>query len=1263
MGQIYRALDLQTGHLVALKVLHEHATEQYVQRLFVEAQTLSELHHPGIVTHIAHGIAEQGSPYLAMEWLDGFDLSVRIRQKKLSPDELFVLLHRVSSALAVAHRAHVLHRDIKPANLFLRNGTLEGITLIDFGLSHHMYGGQGLTETGAVIGTPEYMSPEQVRGDRDIGPCADIFSLGCVAYECLTGSPPFMHEYVAAVLAKILFEDLPALRFTLPHVPAALCELIESMLQKDVSQRIASAVDLLSDLESLTAWRAGQPVLAQDVQAPVIHPRSEEQLFVSLVIAQPRNEQSAPQDLDRRLQLLTELGLPVKRMIDGSLIAHFSRQGEPTEQVTQAVRCALLVARHSPDCWVAVASGQAELSLGEVVGSLVSQTTSMLSAARKLPSLPTHPVALIDSTSARLAEEFFAISPCSPALRLVSLRSELQPDQSCKLLGTPTPCVGRERELQLLESMIVDCHESGMASALLVIAPPGLGKSRLRHEFVRRIQSTRPEVLIFSGRGDPMSAGVSYGLITQALRGFFGLQDSDEEAVAQKKIQSTLSLHAPTDNLHDHLPFLGELCKVSFPTSPLLHSARLDPRVMTDLMEQAFVKLLQILTQRHSVLLLLEDMHWSDSLTCHLTDTALRELSQQPLMIVALGRPEVEERFPKLWAERARQLLRLLPLSKRASEQLVHQVLGHRLAASTVSRIIDQAAGNTLFLEELLRATLDGKGEELPATIWAILQARMMKLPAEQRRVLRAASVLGDTFWPSGVWQVCGRERTLAQTIDSLTRLQEAEILERHRQSRLSSEAEFRFRHDLLRQAAYESFTLEARKTAHHDAARYLESVGGQDPAVLAQHYQRGAELSRAASYYLRAADKAYDEGNLEQVLHCASQGLECSSEPALRGSFLALQSASWFWRNELVSALPAAMNAQLMLPQGSHHWLCAISTGITCAAALGRIRIVSDLAVLSASVPIADPLRGPFLKTLSVVIVTLCSMGERSLALTLLARQQDLVQSTDAVDLFSRAWLHYAQARVDSLLSPRVESALTNYQTAIDAFVRIGNRRMAAIAHSDLGLQLGRVGLVAEAERWFREGLQAATQLDESMTLMWIQVQFALVLAERDHPQAHRDAESMALRVLASASNLTIYAGLAHAVMSSLHLRTHRYAQAEESARKSIDALRPQKSSTAIGYLALSRALDAASKTEEALTVVREGIALLDALDGPSGSELPLRSLLVDLLQQQGDTLATRAAQQVLEQHLQLRLAHITQPAVRTAFLQRHRPLRKLLF
>ena len=204
MGQIYRALDLQTGHLVALKVLHEHATEQYVQRLFVEAQTLSELHHPGIVTHIAHGIAEQGSPYLAMEWLDGFDLSVRIRQKKLSPDELFVLLHRVSSALAVAHRAHVLHRDIKPANLFLRNGTLEGITLIDFGLSHHMYGGHGLTETGAVIGTPEYMSPEQVRGDRDIGPCADIFSLGCVAYECLTGSPPFMHEYVCTSFAPPL---------------------------------------------------------------------------------------------------------------------------------------------------------------------------------------------------------------------------------------------------------------------------------------------------------------------------------------------------------------------------------------------------------------------------------------------------------------------------------------------------------------------------------------------------------------------------------------------------------------------------------------------------------------------------------------------------------------------------------------------------------------------------------------------------------------------------------------------------------------------------------------------------------------------------------------------------------------------------------------------------------------------------------------------------------------------------------------------------
>lgn len=1270
MGLIYQARDIQTGKLVALKVLRENATTQFVQRLLLEAQTLSELHHPGIVSYVAHGIGDHGGAYLAMEWLEGEDLSGRIRQKILSANELFQLLHRIGSALSVAHRAHVLHRDVKPGNLFLRGGQLEGVTLIDFGLTRHMYGGQGLTETGAVIGTPEYMSPEQVRGDHDIGPSSDIFSLGCVAFECLTGAPPFQHEHVAAVLAKILFEDLPALRFTLPQVPAPLCVLLERMLHKDVAHRIASATELLSELESITEWREGVPHLATSAVDATLQPRSEEQLFISLVMAQPKIQAGQPSvgptaavDIERRMQHLADLGLPVRRMIDGSLIAHFAKQGEPTEQATHAVRCALLLARHCPDCLVGIASGQAELSKGEVVGAVVSRITAMLLAARKLTALPAEPAAFVDDTTARLVDEYFSITPLGAALRLLSPRVELPTDQTRRLLGMPTACVGRERELQLLESMIVDCHENGVASALLVIAPPGMGKSRLRHEFVRRVQSTRPEVLILSGRGDPMSAGVSYGLIAQALRGFFGLQEGDDEALLQKKIRSALRIHAPTEDHHDLLPFLAELCKVSYPPSPLLQSARMDPRVMTDLIEQAFVKLLQLLTQRYSVLLLLEDLHFGDTRTCQLADAALRDLASHPLMIVALARPEVEAQFPKLWSERARQTLRLGPLSKKASELLVHQVLGNRLTAATVSRIIDKAAGNTLFLEELLRATVDGKGDELPETILAVLQARIMKLPNDQRRVLRAASVLGDTFWPSGIWQVCGREKTLGQTIEILHRLQEAELLERHRQSRLSSEAEFRFRHDLLRQAAYEMFTAEARKVAHHDAARYLESVGGHDSAVLGDHYQRGGEPQRAAAHYLRAADKAFEEANLDHVLHCASHGLECASDPDQRGAFLALQGASWFWRNELVSAHPAAMNALSMLPKGGQYWLCALSTGITCAAAMGRIRSVADLATLSRSVQISDQLRNPFLKTLSVVIIILASLGERALAQQLLAQQQQIATLVDGSDLFAQAWLHYGKARFDAALQTNLEVALTAYQVAIDAFVRIGNRRMAAIAHSDLAIHLGRIGQFAEAERWFRDALQTASHLDEPLTLTWIQVQFALVLAERDHPQAHREAEAMAQRVLSSSGGQTLYGGLAQAVLSALSLRAQRLGPAEDFARKSVEALRPQRASAAIGFVALGRVLAATDRWIEALAVVREGVALLDSLGGPCASELPLHGLLVEILSQIGDATATQDAQQVLDLCLQQRLAGLSQPSLRAAFLQRHRPRRKLLF
>src|SRR5262249_5346179 len=152
-----------------------------------EALVLAELMTPGIVRYVAHGVAETGALYLVMEWLDGCDLAERLKTGPMSVDESILVIRQAAAALVPAHQRGSVHRDIKPSNLFLAGGDVTELRLVDFGVARLAEAGGPSTQTGLVIGTPGYMAPEQARGDRDVDARADVFSLGCVLFECLTG--------------------------------------------------------------------------------------------------------------------------------------------------------------------------------------------------------------------------------------------------------------------------------------------------------------------------------------------------------------------------------------------------------------------------------------------------------------------------------------------------------------------------------------------------------------------------------------------------------------------------------------------------------------------------------------------------------------------------------------------------------------------------------------------------------------------------------------------------------------------------------------------------------------------------------------------------------------------------------------------------------------------------------------------------------------------------------------------------------------------
>jgi len=252
MGAVYRAVDRTTGGPVALKVL-QGCSEQTAALFAREAEVLARLCHPGIVGYVAHGRTDDGALWLSMEWLEGEDLEARLARAPLSVDETLDLGARAAEALGAAHAAGVVHRDVKPSNLILVGRDTAQTKVVDFGIARSRQATRPATRTGAVVGTPGYMAPEQTLGAPDLDETADVFALGCVLFECLTGRAAFEGEHVMVVLAKILVGETPRVRDARPDVPEALDALIARMMAKEPARRPRDGAAVAQEIAAIAS--------------------------------------------------------------------------------------------------------------------------------------------------------------------------------------------------------------------------------------------------------------------------------------------------------------------------------------------------------------------------------------------------------------------------------------------------------------------------------------------------------------------------------------------------------------------------------------------------------------------------------------------------------------------------------------------------------------------------------------------------------------------------------------------------------------------------------------------------------------------------------------------------------------------------------------------------------------------------------------------------------------------------------------------------
>lgn len=249
MGEVWAAVHTEMRREVALKLIYGDNPDLAV-RLKREAQACGRLEHPNVVRIYDIGETDDGDPFLIMQLLTGETLADRLaRRRRLPPVEALWIALDIARALRAAHGAEIVHRDLKPANIYLHRGSdTEGeeVKVLDFGVSKILsVGDLAFTVTGALVGSPAYMSPEQARASKEIDPRADIWSLGVLLFEMLTGRRPFPSASPMGVIAEILSEPIPSVAAFVPGIDPRIEEAVNRCMTRDVDQRLQSAADFI----------------------------------------------------------------------------------------------------------------------------------------------------------------------------------------------------------------------------------------------------------------------------------------------------------------------------------------------------------------------------------------------------------------------------------------------------------------------------------------------------------------------------------------------------------------------------------------------------------------------------------------------------------------------------------------------------------------------------------------------------------------------------------------------------------------------------------------------------------------------------------------------------------------------------------------------------------------------------------------------------------------------------------------------------------
>ncbi len=864
MAAVYLAQHRGLGRRVALKVLAPELAEdeRFRERFLRESRVAAALDHPNVVPVYDAGEVE-GLLFIAMRFVDGIDLRRLLdRDGVLETERALVTLSQVAAALDTAHELGLIHRDVKPGNILIAPGVGPGgadhAYLADFGLARAVLPTTALTEAGTLLGTLDYLSPEQIEG-LPLDARTDVYALACVAFECLVGEPPFRRPTVYATVTAHLREPPPTISAALPELPSALDAVIAGGLAKRKDERPRSAGELVASLRAAF----GTPRAPQEAFVASVERRLVTVLSCDLPAGTPSSID--PEDVEAAARIGRDLvtdevrryGGVVEGFVGTTATAVFGVPAVHEDDPERAVRAALRILEEASSATREGRGPRAGIATGEalvrheggiadarVAGAVVEMASALREAAVEC--------VLVAEATFRAVSRFVDAEELPPlaypsgdalsAWRVLGSRSRggiLEPADT-------TPFRGREDELELLRRTFARSQRESSVQLVTLVGDPGIGKTRLVREFAAHVDARSELVTWRRGRCLAFGEDVSFWALSEIVKTEAGILESDDPAEAAIKLKAAAeSLGVDPEERDWLVSRLGPLVGLGTPEDAAQRSESF----------AAWLRFIERMALRGPLILVLEDLHWAGKALLDFLEELLDGAANLPLFLLCTARGEFLDLSGNWGGGRGNSTtITLAPLADEATNEVLDALLtGIEFPPEGRDALVRRIGGNPLFAEELVRMILDrgldaaDLGSSLiPETIQAVLEARLDALPMAERELLQDAAVVGSTFWLGALVQMDGRDVDVVDL--ALHELERRELVRPIRSSSVEGDREFAFRHVLVRDVAYGEIPRAARIRKHRRAALWMETMAGDravDHAeVIADHFEKALELA-----------------------------------------------------------------------------------------------------------------------------------------------------------------------------------------------------------------------------------------------------------------------------------------------------------------------------------------------------------------------------------------------------------------------------------